>query len=859
MYGGKSLISKKIQFQINKDCHRINPDYYDAIVVKTDIFQKYVNYCDNIQNEIFKSTIFYGEFGSGKTSFFDYLKQILSRNKIFLVSVSPPLSSNPDKIILDFKYFLIREIKIEAKEFGTDLNYINDENHDETIKKLFEALHSKHNFKGFVIVVDDLHKRYDRFNKVILFLSSLQTFITNLTSGSKFDVTTYIAGIPSWESKIKAEQSLSGSIIREEKMPEITVDHAYDMLNNRMQAFSKNPDKKKIIEKAFVKKIYDELKKNKDTITFREFFRIATEELENGNFDEVVTYNPKVIPTEIVEDIKNIIKKSKLNLRFEQLASLTQNKSEEIKQSCYKLLGTLYVNQKTFESTSMWERNTWIIKQLNDSKLIINYEDSEGKVYWRITKEMQTVNKEIIEKHHISMEDYLVSVFFTTPVRRTPKIDRPNLKELEKIEKAITKNSEKIIIQDAIKDYKQFLDISEKDFIDLAPNDIITECTKVMSSLTSAFMYLNGIPKITEDDTKTLSFWITFWKQPPSIIEFINQIESNKEPQGTGANFIVGICKEATKKIISFMKDQIEKDRIFRLSYVNLTNQDCEKIDNCRTHWVNGEDYFTGKEISDYLEIKIRQNIFNIFKLFYGNDECRSRRYSKEIIRSIKNKKEADQKRYTRKILNELQFLDRKEYKMLMTKNTDENPSELGEMNWNDVFKPIFTPWDQKELYRFLDQFGDFVASNKMKSMNKQNQFELKEYVRKSIFVIKKLNSSYQIILEKGVQLINSKYYFGFKDTLDVSCMKDVSPKTEQIHYLMDILKEMEPIDVNMEDLDSLESLYDTDYREFVLIICWLLNTTQKPPQIDSELSYEHIQGPNFIFKFVENTDQIVG
>ena len=847
---------------IQEGFQKIDTDYYEDIVVHTDIFKKYVNYCVNMQNEIFKSTIFYGEFGSGKTSFFDYLKQILSRNKILLVYVPIWPSLDAEKIILDFKTDLIAIIKNEAKKFGTDLDYINGENHDQTIKKLFEELHLQNNFKGFVIVVDDLHKHDKAFDAVILFLSSLQIFITKLTRESKFNATAYVAGKPSWEKKIKANPSLSGSIIREEEMPEITVDHAYYMLNNRMVAFSINPEKKNIIGNAFVKEVYDELRKNKKTITFRTFLQKALDEFKRGNFDKVVTINPNAIPIGIIEDIKNIIKKSsKLNSQFEMLRSLIQNNNEESQQSCYELLGTLYLEKKIYESTSIWERNQWRIEKLRQSGLIINHEDEEG-IYWSITKEIRTVNQEIIDKHGISMEEYLIRVFFINTVRKRNKINHPELQELKKIEKTRIIESHKKIIQYAIKDYERFLDINENQIIDIAPNDIVNNCITVMSSLTRAFMFLNGIPKIIGNDIEVLSFWTTFWKKPSSTIEFIDNIESNKKLDATVANYIFGICREAIQVTISFMKDQIEKDRIFRLSYVNLTNQDCKKIDNCRTHWVNGDYYSMGKEISDYLEIKIRQNIFNIFKLFYGNEECRFRRYSKEITRDIKNKKEVDQKRGMSKILNELQFLDRKEYKILMTENTDENPSELGKTNWNDVFKPIFTSWDQEKLFKFLDKFGDInvsVAHNKTESMGKQNQPEMRTYVMESISVIQKLNSAYQMILEKGVQLINSKYYFGFKDTLDTPRMENVSPKIERARHVINTLKKMEQIDVNMEDPNYLESLYNTDYREFVLIIYWLLNASpQERAQIGSKFVMVNEQSPNFVFKFVENTDQIV-
>ena len=418
------------------------------------------------------------------------------------------------------------------------------------------------------------------------------------------------------------------------------------------------------------------------------------------------------------------------------------------------------------------------------------------------------------------------------------------------------------IIQHAIRDYEQFLEINEKQIIDIAPNDIVDNCITVMASLTRAFMTINGIPKIVGSDVNVLSFWTTFWKKPSSTIEFIDNVESKKELDASVANYIFGICREAIQVTISFMKDQVEKDRIFQLSYENLTNQDCKIIDNCRTYWINGNYYSMGEEISDYLEKKIRQNIYNIFKLFYGNEKCRTRRYSKEIIKAIESKKENDQKRGMGEIQNELQFLDRKEYKILMTKNTQENYSELGEVNWKDVFKIIFTSWDQEKLLKFLDKFGDInisVAHNKTQSIGKQNQPDMRDYVMNAIEVIQKLNSAYGVIHRKGVQLINSKYYFGFKNTLDTLCMEDVAPKIERTKHVVNTLKKMEQIDVNMEDPDYLESLYNTDYREFALIIHWLLNATpEEQAQIGSKLVVVKDESPNFIFRFDEKIDQIL-
>lgn len=847
---------------IQEGFQKIDTDYYDDIVVQTDIFNKYVKYSTDMQDQIFKNTLFYGEFGSGKTSFFDYLKQTLSRNKILLINVPIWPSLDAEKIILDFKTDLIASLKEESKKFGTDLDHINSESHDQTIKKLLEELHLQHNFKGFVIVVDDLHKHDRAFDSVILFLSSLQIFISKLTRGSSFNATAYVAGKPSWKKKIQSELSLSGSLIREEEMPEITVNHAYSMLNKRMVAFSINPEKKKIIGNSFVQEVYDELKKQNKTITFRTFLQKALDEFKMGNFDKVVTINPNAISVEIIDDIKNSIKNnSKLNSQFEMLLSLIQNNNLENQQNCFEFLGTLYLEKRIYESNHIWERNNWIIDKLRQAGLIINHEDDEG-VYWSITKEIRAFNEEIIQKYGISMEEYLVRVFFIDSIKKKRKIHYPELQELKSIEKNISEKNHKNILLGAIHDYEQFLQINEKQVIDIAPVDMVNSCITVLSSLTRAFMILNEIPKIEGTNFDVLLFWTTFWKKPSLIIEFIDNIESNKKLDPTVANYIFGICRDAIQITITFIKDQTEKNRIFQLSYENLTNDDCEKIDICRTHWINGDYYSMAEVISDYMEKKIRQNIFNIFKLFYGDVEYRYRRYPNEVTKVMKSKSSIDQKRGMSKISNELQFLDRGEYKILMTKNTSENPSKLGEMNWNEVFKIIFTPWEEDDLFKFLDKFGDVnisVAHNKTESIGKQNQPDMRTYLMDSISVIQKLNSSYQKILQNGVQTINSKYYFGFKNKLDTVIIENVSPKIERTRYVIDMLKKMEQIDVNLEDPDYLESLYNTNYREFVLIIHWLLNATpQEQAQIGSKFVILSERSPNYIFKFIKNIDPIL-
>jgi len=93
----QTLNLKEDPIPIQEGFQKINPDYYDSIVVLTDILNRYVSYGEKLPDQIFKNTIFYGDFGSGKTTFFDYLKKTLLRNKILLLYVQIWASPDSEK------------------------------------------------------------------------------------------------------------------------------------------------------------------------------------------------------------------------------------------------------------------------------------------------------------------------------------------------------------------------------------------------------------------------------------------------------------------------------------------------------------------------------------------------------------------------------------------------------------------------------------------------------------------------------------------------------------------------------------------------------------------------------------------
>lgn len=814
---------------------KIDRKMYDEIIVKTEIFNKYVGYADTLRDQIFKNTIVYGEFGSGKTAFFDYLSEILLRNKILSVYVPLWAGLEDQMNIFSFEEELISRLLEECKRYGVVFN--GDENHTNhatIIRNMFIQLNEQKGFLGLVIFIDDLHKNAKALDYVLNFLSWLQIFTSSMIKGNNLKVAVYVAGIPQWKTRISSEPRLSGSLIRDEFMPEVSERDAYDMLNRRMLTYSKNQDKKNIIGPIFVKTIYESLKKGGQVVTFRAFLRQAIDEFMNRNFDRVLTVNPKAISSEKLLEIRKIITNvPKLSIQFEQLLSLISNVHDENRQKCFEILGTTFLEGGIYENSPQAERNFWALQQIERSGLINYISDSKG-MKWVINKDLKEVNRKIIDRDGVSMEDYLVPVFIGTPIIKKRRLKSPQLEILESILKHTNKPAEQQMLKDAIQSYKPLLVIDTTHSIDILPNELVNNCLQSMSSLTRIFMLMEKIPPIDGNDLDVLYFWKKFWYKPSSLIEFITEVENKDSRDINRANFIFGLYKEAFSNTVTFLNSQLEKDVMFSISYQDLTKEDCEIMDQSRELWATKEYYEMCSHIASYVEIKLRQHIFNILTLVYGKRENRIKRLDPQQIRQTVNENmRKDEKKGLTPAENELQYLDRKHYKVLMTKG-DSQQSELGHANWNEIFSHVFTPWNEDDLLKFLDMFATYntaTSHNKNEIITNSQQHDLRQFAINSMFFLQKLNASYRKILNQCVVKRDSTFFFAFKQSVDVNNQNDVPVTREEFERLVKRMSLMEEIEVHMDQHHLVHSFYNLDYRKFFLIVSLLLNVNDENMQ----------------------------
>ncbi|MBA7586746.1 hypothetical protein ES708_28751 [subsurface metagenome] len=105
-----------------------------------------------------KSIVFYGDFGCGKTTFFDYIDYKLLLNDIqpirIILNAKPSLSS----LHQEFNQALFNELASYISKYSTDPRGNIDNITNYSILSLFERIQTDREQKGFVIFLDGLHK-----------------------------------------------------------------------------------------------------------------------------------------------------------------------------------------------------------------------------------------------------------------------------------------------------------------------------------------------------------------------------------------------------------------------------------------------------------------------------------------------------------------------------------------------------------------------------------------------------------------------------------------------------------------------------------------------------------------------------
>ena len=230
--------------------------------------------------------------------------------------------------------------------------------------------------------------------------------------------------------------------------------------------------------------------------------------------------------------------------------------------------------------------------------------------------------------------------------------------------------------------------------------------------------------------------------------------------------------------MLNYLSEQAKKKEIIDLPFSNLTTKEREELDNARSECMDGEYITAAGRISTLVENKLREFIYSIFLLQYGDRHHRLQHIPRELYSYITENPKKDEQRGFAHSDNELTYLNRhRTYSIIL------GPKGVGSDNWRETFSQIFTGWDFSRMHSYLDLFFRYnltSSHNKTEVFRPEHQSDISQYLRDSVNLLVKMNQSYHRYLKMAQKLetpgsTELAYYFSLKEFKDKFVLRPVT------------------------------------------------------------------------------------
>ncbi|MHB1909283.1 MAG: hypothetical protein ACYCQJ_10510 [Nitrososphaerales archaeon] len=814
---------------------KIAEGLYEKVVFKTDIFQKYLYYIENERSELFKETIFFGLFGSGKTTLFDYMQRPLIYSRIYPLYIQLYAEQDFQSFLIQFRRKLLQKLE-KLYENLYPAHQLNPDTSDlqQGIVTAFQKIKSQFSPVGFIIFVDDLHKNRQKeyFEAAMEFLNNLQIFKSELSRAlPNIEVAFFIAGSIEWQREISSDPKYSGSYSRTEIMPPITEEIALEMLNRRLNAFSMNPDNVSAgggVTLDFVKKIYRGLSNDNVPITFREFIKATLKEFEKGNFT-VLNADPFHLSDERLSEIRDALETDNdLASRISKLIFGGGIQKEDARAKCLEVLITCYLEkgiQESREATSYFFNNRFFFQRLARAGLIEKKRTGPGQFAWIVCKPLYDKNKEILSRYKVSMEDYLLKIYkLTVKPKKELNVQRNELEALDKFASLISSESVKQLLADAKKEYLSVSSLRQRVDTQASPEEIIGHCISAMCSLTNAVsVYLKASRKI-EREEDVFEFWSDFWRPPSEMLEFLNLLLDSRDYEER-VWFICNLFQGAFISVLEFLEEEESKSRYFPIPVTELTNSEIDEFHTLRDLWLEKKYMEVVERIGKMVDPKLRLFLFNIYRLRYGEDiisrlgqvDSQTRNYVNKNIQSAISQNIPVSK-------NEFEQVNRGNYKNFLIGLFDK---DVGKRNWENLFHAVFAPWSETEIRDFLSAFADWdiaTTHRKSGSIVPEQQSQIYDYTIKAITFLRAINRAYLKILNDGVRVVDTgsqpKYaHYVTLNGKDLQSLKPIFIPQNEAWRIEETLRKKSVLNLDLSDYEMIETYFNISYPHFFIFL----------------------------------------
>jgi hypothetical protein len=385
----------------------IPAEKYDDILVQTPFFRHHVELANNDPGSLLGKTILVsGEFGSGKTTLFQYLASTLGRQGIVPVEV--------DFVTYDQTESLIRELAARICDSLAGLcvsRFGEDPRRDALVTDpiafcgdLFERLQDKEKHTAFLVCVDGLHKGSVETRSIFTFLQQIQNLQENL-SHRGVRVGFLVAGSPRWDQAIEQSPSLSGSFHRRDIIPPLDEESAVQSVERRIGAFASNSALTPSINQADLRRAFQILSQRiQRPLAFRDFLKDIGNRLETRAFaDAGITV---ALHFETVEAVQTILGQSETGRAVRKLLAELET-SEGLQEATREVLLTLLEKGGVSEQGDVYRQLRPAFFLLRRHSLIKQRRSSEGSFEWTLAPDLKSLIADIAQRLSISPKNTL--------------------------------------------------------------------------------------------------------------------------------------------------------------------------------------------------------------------------------------------------------------------------------------------------------------------------------------------------------------------------------------------------------------------------------------------------------------------
>ena len=816
----------------------MSEEFYEAIIYKTSLFKKYHYIIETIPESIMKNTIFFGLYGSGKTTLFEYLHKHLWNRRIPAIYLRVFSSSSVDELIRRFKYELERELRLQLSEL---VGHINDEGArtiEDEIAAIFRKYVAKESPLGFVVFIDDLHKIPEYSGASLDFLNYLQLFTANIKRAVPgLRVSFMVAGAMEWYETVTTHSRYSGSFSKWEVIEEVLVDDAHSMLNLRLAPFWPNPELKREVKRQFVEKELKDMADDGIDLTYRDFIRRVQEKFQRGEFN-ILSAEPQTFTPETKDGIRRLLEEDKrLKEKFDYLLAKVQN-NWNLRKSIKQLIH-IFLNNGIEDNAPRMRENLFHYQQLRSAQLIQKRKVKDNEYVWVTCKELVERNEAVKDVYSVSLQTYLEPVYCEVGPEPVETDEETDL-----IEELIGEHSNEELKKLLERTKRLHLEIvaEQRNFMPkLGATELVGLCANCLETLSTAyFTHIDPIEIVLDP----IRQWSQYWFFPSETRQFL-RLTNERAVHVKRINPIVHMYRQTYSVLLGFIARQSKIMKEFPVVSGDMTRTESFKMRELKEDWMANRFNRCASKLESLVWERITTHLNNFFVLQFGSIV----NHLPHLPSEIKERLIAEMKsgRIGRRA-NPYHKLSLTDLAAIMADTSDVIAYE----NWTIIFSHVLGSYkdgDLLELIHETDSMPDFhlrpgTDANKLRGL-----------IWSNTNLLRSMNRAYIEILSEGTYVKSSGndrvLYLSFDSELHGGPLP-VSIDCDRYEKMRaKLTSHMIPLD----EMKIVEEMFGYPYREVMAFLgAGLKAITRKECKTQWQLQMTQVRGPNIAVRVQETS-----